>query len=115
MPSQLNTGGSVTLDVTGAGTVYLSPALPGVTWVVNQVSCITSTNISGTTTFQFYYPSVADVYFQGGSYSGNQDTDTDINLVVFYGSQLIGVWAGGDSGAIATMSILGTFTAPGNP
>lgn len=113
MPTQLNTGVSITLNASGAGAAYIGPAFPGVVWTVNQVSCVTSTNVTGTTQFEFYFPAVAPIYFQGGSYSGNQDTDTGLSMTIFTGQQLIGVWSGGDSGATATMSILGTMTVNG--
>jgi hypothetical protein len=113
VPIQLNTGVSVKLSAAGAGTAYIGPSIPGLVWTVTQVSCFTSTNVTGTTQFQFYFPSVAPIYFQGGSFTGNQDTDTDISLTIYPGQQLIGVWSGGDSGATATMSILGTLTVNG--
>jgi hypothetical protein len=112
MPAVLNTGASVTLNASGNGTVYLGPTMPGVLWNVANVACFTSTAVS-VPTFQLYSPSVSATNFIGGSYSGNQDSD-NINIILYPGLQLIGVWTGGDSGAIATMSVYGTFTAPGN-
>jgi hypothetical protein len=113
MPSILNTGASVTLNAQGAGTVSVGPNMPGVTWTVTSVACFTST-ANLVPTFYLYTPFVAPFNFVGGSYSGNNDQNTGLTVLLFPGQLLYGVWAGGDNGATATMSVYGTFTSPGN-
>jgi hypothetical protein len=113
MPALLNAAGSVTLDASGDGQVSLGPSIPGVLWTVTTVGCFTSTAVN-TPTFYIYYGNAAAFNFIAASYTGNLDSDSDISLTLYTGQTLLGVWAGGDSGAQATMSIFGTFTAPGN-
>lgn len=47
MPTQLNTGVSITLSAAGKRTAYLGPNIPGIIWTVGQVSCFTSSNVTG--------------------------------------------------------------------
>jgi hypothetical protein len=113
MPVTLNAGVNVTLNSSGAGTVTAGPNMPGVIWTVNMVACYTTTNLSGGTTFYLYTNSVSPVNLVGGSYSGNLDQNSDLSISLFPGQTIIGVWADGDSGAVATMSYYGSMTVNG--
>ena len=94
----------VTLNAAGGGQVTLSP--PGVDWQITLASCSTSTRVKEPV-FKLYMDGTSDANFLEGTYSGSQDA-TDTPHYVPAGSQLIGVWTGGDAGARATLRVTGT-------
>ena len=98
-----STAAQVKLDATGAGQVSISP--PSVDWTVS----LTSVNVSSHTlepTFTLYLNGVSPTAFLEGSYSGSQDS-SDTEHRVMAGQSLIGVWNGGDAGAVATLRVTG--------
>ena len=102
---QLNEGGSVKLDATGAGTVTLQPS--GLeTWNLTRYAVHTTTNVLEPTAI-LYVGSVAAVNILDSTYTGSGDsgdTDQQINPA----QPLLCVWSGGDVGATATLSVFGT-------
>jgi len=95
--------GSTKLDATGAGQVTIAATGPG--WTVRHLSINTSTAVKEPT-FRLYLDLVSPTSLLEGSYSGSQDSSDTVHTVQG-GQLLIGVWAGGDAGAVATMLVSG--------
>jgi hypothetical protein len=108
----LNASGSVTLNGSGNGQVALGPSLPGTAWYPTGASVIVSSSGS-VPTLKLYLGSVGQSNFIGGSYTGNNDTASVSAITLYPGQVIIAVWAGGDSGATATVVLTGTMTIPG--
>lgn len=108
---QLNKGGQVTLNASGTGTVKLGPTQYGQRWKVTNVAVATSTAVN-VPECRIYLGPPAATSMLGGSFSGNQDTaSTQVELLP--GQYLTAVWTGGDSGAVATLSLYGTRVISG--
>lgn len=105
MPGPFRVSQSVTLDASGGGQVTISPP---VDWQVTLVSVVTTTAVKQPT-FSLYLDSATPSGFLEGTYSGSRDASDTVH-VIQPGQQLIGVWAGGDPGAKATMSVRGVKT-----
>lgn len=100
---------TVTLDGSGNGTVSAGPLGAREVWTLTSVACSVSTN-NNEATFAIY---VGDRVYPGGlrdqSFSGSSGDSSDrISDPIKSGWKIWGVWAGGDPGAIATMSLTGT-------
>lgn len=108
MPSRpLRDSRVVTLDANGQGSVLFGPQTPNTRWIVERYTVRTSTNVLEPT---------ANVYrgtpFPGGqisgTFSGSNDTDSDVNDGPLYpGEYYTCQWTGGDVGATATISFSG--------
>ena len=112
MPSSvpLNTSGNVVLDGSGNGIVTLGPNV-GQRWQLNSAAVRTST-ATLFPTCKVYMGSGAtiDAEFVDGTYSGNQDsTDRVSGLRLGPNQKITAFWQGGDVGATATLSIIGTL------
>lgn len=105
----LDTFGSVTLSAAGAGTVTLSP--DGLTyWDVTTIAVHVSSNTSEPTA-QVYIGAQDAGRLIGATYTGSLDS-SDGNWRVNTSQPLICARSGGDAGATATLSVLGTRTYP---
>lgn len=93
----------VTLNAAGAGTIKLGPTSTRQTWhVTNAAVSVSSATNEPTATL--YMSSRASQL--GGTNTGSNDsTDLDVTL---RGGYIICDWAGGDAGAIATLSLQGS-------
>jgi hypothetical protein len=96
---------------TGYGTVTLGPSLPGTIWTPQSCSIITSSNNSGTTAFALYQNLISSATYIGGSASGNFDT-ASLDITLYPGQFLLGVWSNGDPGALAVLTIYGLQVIP---
>ncbi len=107
----LDTSATVTLDGSGKGTVILVPNV-GQRWK----DCLVSVAVSSSNNvpeFRFYKGNVAQSSLVDGTFTGNlNSSDALHNVVIPPGVPVIGVWANGDPGASATMSIRGMVTVP---
>lgn len=97
---------TVVLDSDGNGTCPpLGPTSYGETWTLSGVSVQCSTNVK---------EAIASVYLNGSligttTWGSTGDTGVASSLVqVQTGQVLTATWAGGDDGAVATMTVLGT-------
>lgn len=107
MSVPLNTGGSVTLDALGNGTVILTPNSGPPTWNVTKVTVFTSRpGLAPVPRFTLYLGDTVPNDVLGITYDGSFD-ESDLSVSVTRGQNLIGVWSGGQSGDLATMSIYG--------
>ena len=105
----LDTFASVTLDATGAGVATLTaPALE--TWTVTTVAVHVTTNTAEPVA-QVYVGAQAASRLIGATYTGSLDS-SDGSWQVNPGQQMICAWSGGDAGATATLSVLGTRAYP---
>lgn len=98
---------TVTLDGSGNGTVTFGPQRAGTSWTVRTASVKVSSNTN---------ESVASLYrgtanpgsLISATYSGSQDTDSNINdNPLFPGEFYTCQWIGGDAGATAIVSFTG--------
>lgn len=107
MSIPLNLGATVQLDATGSGTITMGPKVGPPQWRVTKVAIKTSRpGTPPVPTFTLYLNS-ADLHgYQDSTYDGSFDA-TEVDFTVFKGGSVIGVWAGGQSGDVATMSLYG--------
>jgi hypothetical protein len=107
-PMQLDDAAQVTLDSSGNGTVKLGPRRLTQIWNVTNIAVAVSTNVLEATATT-YLGAVAAPNSLGGTYSGSGDANsTDVTLRA--GQFISCRWTGGDAGAVATLSVYGTYT-----
>lgn len=109
--SSLSASGSVTLDVNGAGQVAIGPqdAVGPSVWNIDTV--IVQTTRPGQAPIpmvQIYIDQISPANSQGLNYDGSFNQGQATNVRVTRGSHLIAVWAGGQAGDIATLTVTGT-------
>lgn len=105
----LNTAGQVTLDASGNGRVQLSPSFNETWFVTNAAIYVSSANqipqcllyVGADTIPQ----NVVDTTFVGNQNASNRAG----NYPITQGESIFAVWSGGDPGATATMSLIGTI------
>lgn len=107
----LSTSKTVTLDANGNGTVQLGPESAGVVWTVSQVACFTTSSVNNPV-FNLYLGDPNPVNFMGGTFSGSNDANTGLAVVLNQGQYFSGQWVGGDPGAVGTFTVLGTQQVP---
>lgn len=104
MGMPLNLSRSVVLDSTGAGRIDIVAA--GGDWMISRVAVSTTSTVRQPTA-DLYRNGTAQADRIDGTYTGSKDTA--YNLGLFQTSEtLIVLWAGGDAGATATLSISAT-------
>lgn len=110
---------SVTAKVTligGAGTAFCGPSLARETWYPTVVSVSTQeTTVTNEASCKIYCgDQVIQSNFVDGTLSGSTGDSTDrvTGQVITEGSNVWAVWAGGDSGAVATLNVQGTKQVP---
>lgn len=105
----LDTSANVTLSAAGAGVATATP--PNLeTWQVTTIAVHVTSNTAEPTA-QVYIGAQDASRLIGATYTGSLDS-SDGNWRVNPGQPLICAWSGGDAGATATLSILGTRTYP---
>lgn len=105
----LNLAASVKLDASGNGTAQLSPGI-GQVWNLTAAAVSTSTAVLFPTCSIYVGATISPSTFVDATYTGNQDSTDRVNLYpLMFAETIFAVWAGGDPGAIATLSILGTL------
>lgn len=103
----LNVSTQITLNGSGNGTSNpIGPTAQGEQWIVQIISLQCSTNVN---------ESIGSVYLSGNligttTWGSTGDSDTGITLILNTGQTLTATWTGGDSGATATMAVMGTRT-----
>lgn len=96
---------TVVLDTDGNGTCPgIGPTSPGETWIVSLISVQCSSNTN---------EAIASVYLNGAllgttTWGSTGDSDSSITQPVATGQQISATWTGGDHGATAVMSVIGT-------
>ncbi len=105
MTSQLNEFGQVVLNASGNGTATVGPN-GYEKWNVTKMTVLVSSNTKEPTAI-VYLGSVAPQNSIDTTYTGSADS-SDTSIVVLPNQNILCVWAGGDSGATATISLYGT-------
>lgn len=112
MDIPLQESASVTLDGSGNGTVSIGPSSQFQIWNVTNEGCNVTSN-TNEPVFKLYKSSgISAGAFLGGSNQGSNDS-ASIDVTLYSGMKLTGVWTGGDAGATATLALQGTMTVPG--
>lgn len=108
--STLNASNSVTLDASGNGQTKVGPqdsAGPATWHITTVVVQTTRPGLAPVPTVQLYVDSVSPANSQGLDYDGSFN-EAGGNLTITRGSYLIAVWAGGQAGDVATLTVSGT-------
>jgi hypothetical protein len=110
----LNESASITLDGSGNGTLKMVPYGGDLTWLPARVSVKASSAVAEAICRNYVGPAPADQWFVDGTLSGSTGDSTDLvtGPVDTHGNALWAVWAGGDPGAVATMTVSGTEQRP---
>lgn len=109
----LNTSARVILDASGNGTVKLGPSVRGQILHVMVASVSTSTAVLIPQCSIFIGATATPDNFVDGTYTGNlNSTDRTAALPITAGNYLFAAWTGGDVGAVATLSVIGTVDSP---
>lgn len=104
----LNSSGSVRLDANGNGIVALGPQGSAV-WALTVAAVSTSTSVKVPQCSVYMGTSAVPANLVDGTFTGNLDsTDRVSGWPLLPGQQVWAVWSGGDAGATATLSIIGT-------
>jgi hypothetical protein len=104
---------ATTVLSSGAGTASIGPVSPRESWSVSTVGVQCSTNDNESICSIYVGPSGTTSYLLGNTNWGSTgDSDTGITQVLTVGQQITAVWSGGDSGATAYLSVIGTKTIP---
>lgn len=101
----------VALDGTGAGTASLGPSGSGETWDVSSVGVHCATNVSEATARVYAGADASPRYFVDATTWGSTGDSTDaVRGTLAVGSQVFGVWSGGDASTTAYLTVTGTRT-----
>jgi hypothetical protein len=99
---------NVVLDGSGYGIVTFGPGRPNTQWSVERISVQVSSHVSEPIA-NIYRGTVNPGTFITGTYSGSNDTDSQISdSPLFPGEYYTVEWTGGDVGATAICSFGGT-------
>lgn len=105
----LNQATTVTLNSSGNGTAKLGPLSARESWqpAIAHVSASTAVNEAVCKVYVGSSPIAAN--FRDGTFSGSSgDASDNVAGLVRVGEWVWGVWTGGDSGAVATLTVTGT-------
>lgn len=101
----LDVAASVVLDSSGNGTVTIGPQRLLQTWVPNNAAVNVTSNTKEPTV-NLYLGPARPANLLAASYTGSNDS-TPLDVTLRSGNFLTAVWAGGDVGARATLSLYG--------
>lgn len=104
---------SVVLDSTGSGTASIGPTASNEVWNVGTVAVRCDTNVNEAVANVYAGGGVSPRYFVGATYAGSTGDSTDsVTAPVSVGSEVFGVWSGGDAGTTAHLTVFGTRQVP---
>lgn len=96
----------VTLNANGNGTVKLGPTSPFQIWIPTSCQIGCSSNVKESA-FTLYIGDTSFAY--ANSVSGSTgDTSGIVDVTLNPNEVIIGIWTGGDVGAVATLTLFGT-------
>jgi hypothetical protein len=100
--------GTATVSGGGAATVTVGPQGTGTIWYPQQASIATTTGAADTSTCALYVGPLSALTLIGSqSYAGGGDSLGLAVPVLYPGSFLVAVWAGGHAGDLAALTIYG--------
>lgn len=92
-----------TLNGAGHGVVRFSPGIYNVKWHLTQATVKCSTAVKEATAQLTSFP-----YTLPGTSTGSTGDTTSLDLLLTASQEITCTWEGGDAGAIATFTIIGT-------
>lgn len=98
---------SVVLDGSGNGTASIGPLSPGEQWTGLTAAVRVATNVKEAICSVYAGADVTSGHFAGATTWGSTGDSSDVPDVKV-GGQVFAVWAGGDAGAKATLTVTGT-------
>jgi hypothetical protein len=102
---------SAVFDAAGRAAVRIGPSKYGESWHVT-LSTITTTSVLATSFRYYRQHETPSAQFDVSLYNGNNDvSDSTVDLAPM--EQLMGVWAGGTPGRVATLIVQGQVHARG--
>lgn len=110
MDVPLHETGVIILDGTGAGTARVGPISAREKWTLSSAHVQVSSNVLEASCNVYVGDSAIQINFRGGTFSGSSGDQTDLSDTVGKGWYVWAVWAGGDAGSQATITVLGTKT-----
>jgi hypothetical protein len=99
---------SITLDGDGNGTAYTGPLSPGEQWTGLTAAVGVATNENEATCRIYGGAAATPGYFADATTWGSTGDSTSNLPSVQVGGNVFAVWAGGDPGARATLTVTGT-------
>ena len=115
----LNASARVTLDASGNGQVSIGPANLRERWIAKNVAVATAQAVGSVVNdaaCQIFYGSTSnlgDLIDSTLTGSSGDSTDAAASVGDIHNGQVItAVWAAGDAGAVAVISVFGTKTIP---
>lgn len=95
----------VTLNAAGFGSAFITPQRHGVKYVITGIGTQGSSSVEPQ--FKVYEGTVDAGNFRSGTYTGNNDSDTELDLEIYSGERLSVAWSGGSVGAVMTATFFG--------
>jgi hypothetical protein len=105
----LNETAQATLDGSGGGTAKIGPVSAREVWSPQNVHVSASTNVEEAQCLIYVGDAPIQANFRDGTFTGSSGDSSDrVNAdTVKVGSHIWAVWAGGDTGATATLTVTG--------
>lgn len=109
----LASAAAVVLDAGGNGTASAGPAIPGEVWTPAAVSVKCSSHAAEALCTIYAGGGISGATFVDGTTWGSSgDSTTNLAGNLYPGQQIYAVWAGGDPGTTASLSVTGTRSVP---
>lgn len=109
MQVPLNTSIPVKLDGTGAGTAKIGPIGARESWTPETVSVSASSTTNEALCKIYIGDDTSQRNFVDGTFSGSSgDSTQNVTGPIRLGQYVFALWTGGDAGAIATLTVIGT-------
>lgn len=98
---------SVFLDASGNGSVKFGPQFARTRWRINNIAVQIPGTLTNIPEAKVYKGEPQPANYVTGTYSGNNDSDNAVDILLFTGQYITIEWTGGDSGVQATATIRG--------
>ena len=99
---------TATIKADGTATVEMGPTSYTESWETSIVGVLCTPLAPATTLTNIPSARIyANNVFVGGTYSGDQDSDTSMSVTIQSGQKIRAEWKGGDVGATVTLTVTG--------
>jgi hypothetical protein len=95
------------LDNNGNGTAHLGISSARETWYPDHIAVKVNSMILESKCFVYVGPDATDQYFRGRTITGSSGDTSRVQDVIRSGVYIWAKWAGGDPGAIGTVTVTG--------